>query len=195
MFGPFGDPRVAIRVGQVFGNASDSIRERRSQAEQREKLGNRSRREESDTDELIHVLENAIEKEVKKLQSTISETGVQMDVEFYPTNLPVGEEHRDGADIGLRLHMEGPGFNITKAALFQNKRIYGSTNSFDQIRHDGEVQAARMLDLTPASFFLLFNGLPVTTVGEWLKPPVSWWPFYDEFPDAPKTWPGIWPWT
>lgn len=196
MFGPFGDPRVAITVGQVFGAASEKVRERRDRSMEREQQGNRARREDSDTDELIDDFETCVLTEVERLTSSIRETGIEMDVEFYPTNLPVGEENRYGADFGVRFHLEGSGFNITKAVLFQNKRTFGApeSQSFDQLRGDGEAQAEKMLKMTPASFFLLFNGLPIRTVGEWIKPPAVWWPYYEEFASFPYPWPGLWRW-
>jgi hypothetical protein len=196
MFGPFNDPRVAAAIGQVFGQASERVRERRERSAEREAVGNRGRREDSDTDDLIDEFETAVASEVDRLGRDLLGTGVRLEVEFYPTNFPVSEENKYGADLGVRLHVEGPSFNVTKAVLFQNKRMFGTESdaSFNQLRGDGEDQARKMLRITPASFFLLFNGLPIRTAGEWIKPPASWWPYYEEFAPFPYPWPGIWRW-
>lgn len=194
MFGPFSDPRVGVEIGGIFGRASERIRERRERSVERERVGNRARAEPSDTDHLIDDFESAIRHEVGELgRRTVGELA-EFGVEFYPTNLPVGEETRYGADFGVRLHMEADGFNITKGVLFQCKRMYDGARSpsYDALRGDGEEQAERMLKVTPASFFLLFNGVRAETVGEWMKPPSALFPFYEEFRPFPFAWRDFW---
>ena len=191
MFGPFTDPRVAVEIGQVFGRASERIRERRERSMEREADGNRGRREDSDTDDLIHDFETEIAATVAQVDgNALGQSNARMQIEFYPTNLPVKEEHQFGADFGVRLHVAYRGFNITKGVLFQSKRMYGpaSEPTFDQLRGDGETQAERMLSVTPASFFLLFTGTQVGTAMRWLKWPAAWWPFH-EFGPLPGPFP------
>ena len=115
---------------------------------------------------------------------------MKVDVEFHATSLPALEEKRIGADFGVRLHLSGAGFNISKAVLFQNKRSYtrGSEFDFRQLRGDGERQANDMLGVTPASFFLLFNGIPTVRALNWIRWPSAWWPLahYGPFPHFPS---------
>lgn len=194
MFGPFNDPRVAVGIGGVFGEASRRVEERRRRSmRRRERQGTSDRREESDTDDLIDDFETAINAGIGDVHGQFVSDGVRMDVEFHPTNV-AGEERRYGADFGVRLHIEGPNYNISKGVLFQCKRMYGpeAAPTFDELRGRGEEQARKMLSVTPASFFLLFNGAPAETVARWIKPPAGLYPFYREFGPFPFPWREFW---
>lgn len=194
MFGPFTDPRVALGVGGLFGDASARVEARRQRSMQRsEQQGTSDRREESDTDDLIDEFESAVMGGIEDIRARELSNGVIMSVEFHATNV-AGEEPQNGADFGVRLHIEGPNFNISKGILFQCKRMYGpgSAPTFRELRGRGEEQAERMLGLTPASFFLLFNGVPTETAGRWMKPPAALYPLYREFGPFLPPWPD-WP--
>lgn len=136
MFGPFSDIRAGVEIGSIFGRAGERIREKRERSSERESLGNRARAEPSDTDELIDDFETAVRHEVGEVGRQFVGESTAYGIEFYPTNLLVGEENRVGADIGVRLHMEADGFNITKGILFQCKRMYGNNlkASYDALR-------------------------------------------------------------
>lgn len=155
--------------------------------------GTSERHEESDTDDLIDDFETAISAGVDSVRGRFVPDGVSMDVEFFPTNV-ASEERQHGADFGVRLHIEGPNYNISKAVLFQCKRMYGPEEAptFDELRGRGEEQARKMLSVTPASFFLLFNGVPATTVARWIKPPAGLYPFYREFRSFRIPWRAFW---
>lgn len=179
MFGPFSDPVVAVEIGDVFGRASERIREARVRSADRENVGNRARVETSDTDDLIDQFESSVRASLDSLHDRVIRERTEFGVEFYPTNLPVSEESRFGADFGVRLHLEADGFNLTKGLLFQCKRMYGNAPraTYEALRGDGEAQAAKMLAVTPASFFLLFNGVRLEIVASWIKTPACLYPF------------------
>lgn len=160
MLGSLNDPRVATAVGNALGRASQIVREHRNASARDERLGERAREETADTADLCRDLKGAIANEVERLTSNVLGGGRRVSIEFYPTNLPVGDENRSGADIGVRVYVRTPRFSITKGALFQCKRMYGELprrRSYQEIAGRGEKQAEDMLKLTPASFFLLFN--------------------------------------
>jgi hypothetical protein len=64
-----------------------------------------------------------------------------------------------GLDLGIRAIIETPGYVPQKAILVQCKRMYGvgSSGQFPELPSRGEEQAEKMLKVTPASFFFLFN--------------------------------------
>jgi hypothetical protein len=194
MFGPFTDIRAGVEIGSIFGRAGERIREKRERSSERESLGNRARAEPSDTDELINDFETAIRHEVGEVGRESVTEQTEYDIEFYPTNLQVGEENSYGADIGVRLHMEANGFNITKGILFQCKRMYGNEQkaSYDALRGDGEAQAEKMLKITPASFLMLFNGVRAEILADWIKPPACIYPIARRFGPWPFGWREFW---
>jgi hypothetical protein len=194
MFGPFSNSRTAVEVGNIFGEAGERIRQMREKSAERESLGNRARVEPSDTDHLIHDFETAVRGALGEVGRKAVGERTEVGIEFYPTNLPVGEENRYGADIGVRLHLEADGFNITKGILFQCKRMYGNEQqaSYDALRGDGEAQAEKMLKVTPASFFLLFNGVRAETIGRWIKPPACMSILDDRLYPIPFPWGEFW---
>jgi hypothetical protein len=160
MLGSIKDPRVAAAVGEAFGRASQSVRTNRNASARDEQLGERAREETSDTADLCKDLKGAIRQQVDRLTGSSLGGGRKVSIELYPTNLPVGDENQSGADIGVRVFIQTPRFSITKGALFQCKRMYGTLprkRSYKEIEGRGEEQAEKMLRVTPASFFLLFN--------------------------------------
>jgi len=173
MFGPFANSSTAVEIGNIFGEAGERIRKMRELSAEREALGQRARVETSDTDSLIDDFETAVLASLNDVGRKAVGERTDVGIEFYPTNLRVSEETQSGADIGVRLHLEADGFNITKGILFQCKRMYGNEQqaSYDRLRGDGEAQAENMLKITPASFFLLYNGVRAETIGRWIKPP------------------------
>jgi hypothetical protein len=73
--------------------------------------------------------------------------------------LPVSDETKYGADIGIRVTLRTAEAEVAKGLLIQCKRMYGSTPtpSYKELRGRGEKQATDMLRITPASFFMLHN--------------------------------------
>jgi hypothetical protein len=79
------------------------------------------------------------------------------------------QERKHGADLGIVARLNIPGeHEITKAALVQSKRLYPNLIGFDEdcvypeifkenTRVKVESQWKRMLDLTPSSFYFLYN--------------------------------------
>jgi len=155
------DPRLADTVGTVFGGAADSIRDFANASHAAEVLGERAAREDSYTDMLVGALRGGIAQSLEQAREELAAQGVNVSVEFSPVNLPVGEEHKYGADIGLRLTIKSPTATIAKGVLIQCKRMYGSpalgTADYPELRGRGEQQARDMLRVTPASFYLLYN--------------------------------------
>lgn len=174
MFGPFPDPSTAVEIGRIFGDAGEHIRQKRERSDKRASFGERARLETSDTDDLVDDFEVGIRESIERVSDRLSQAGPRVQIEFHSMNLQQGEENRYGADIGVRLHIAAAGFNISKAVLFQCKRMYRNRQSvsYDRLRGDGERQAEAMLSVTPASFFLLFNSEPPATVRNWMIPPV-----------------------
>ncbi len=188
MFGPFSDRSIAVNVGTAFGDASRRVGERRQQSMQvNEQEGTSERREESDTDDLIHDFRNAVPEGIAQVQEQLNSHGVQMGVEFHATNV-ASEERKYGADFGVRLHIEGQNYNISKGVLFQCKRMYGPTAAptFRELGGRGEEQAQKMLSVTPASFFLLFNGIPARNLRQWIGTAAAFYPLDQLFP-----WPDL----
>jgi hypothetical protein len=159
MVGNITDPRVADVVGQVFGAASHDVRKSADASIAAETRGERGTREDSYTDRLIDRMRSAIRARLEELSANLSNSGVTVDVRFTPTNLPVGDEFTYGADIGIRVRIQTQDFLTVKGVLVQCKRMYGpkTVPTFAEIRERGEDQARKMLRVTPASFFMLYN--------------------------------------
>jgi hypothetical protein len=160
MIGIINDQRVADAVGRLFGQSSSSIRDFVNESFGAEERGERAAREDTYTDKLVVQFRGAISDTLKEFSERFRETGVSFNIEFTPVNLPVGEENRYGADIGIRVQIHTPRVTVVKGMLFQCKRIYAPRHDpkFPELRGRGEEQCKKMLQLTPASFFLLYNG-------------------------------------
>ncbi len=158
MFGTITDRRVAVAVGDLFGEASKSVRSKRSASLRDEQLGERAREETSDTADLVRSMKEVIDSRIHELSTKLG-PGRTVEIEFYTTNLPVSDEELYGADIAVRVYIRTPRFNVTKGVLFQCKRMYGPfrKGQYTELDGRGERQAKKMLHITPASFFLLFN--------------------------------------
>lgn len=137
-----------------------STRDWMERAVTREDLGGDKRtREDSFTDQLLDRMDGAIRERLEAIGRTLSNTGVSVSVAFESSNLTATEEHKYGADIGVRVTVRSPGFTSVKAVLIQCKRMYGpaGTPTFPELRGRGEEQAKKMLRITPASFFMLYS--------------------------------------
>ncbi len=159
MIGIFGNPQVAVEVGGVFGGAAADIRARASRSFEAEEKGERATREDSYTDELVDQMRGSISEKLSSLAQRLSNTGIEVEIEFHATNLPVPEETKYGADIGIRATLRTPEAEIAKGILVQCKRMYGPAlhPSYKELPGRGEKQAKDMLRITPASFFMLHN--------------------------------------
>lgn len=160
MIGSINDPRVADSVGSLFGGASSTIRDFVNESFDAEERRERAPREDTYTDTLVSELRNAIARSLEALGGRFRESGVDFNIEFLPVNLPVVEEFRYGADIGIRVQIHTPRVTIVKGLLLQCKRMYGpqTAPTFRELRGRGEEQCKKMLRVTPASFYLLYNG-------------------------------------
>lgn len=160
MIGTITNRNVAVEVGQAFGEASGAVRERLDRAAAREAEGQAATREDTFTDDLADALDRVIADRLEQLSEKLSNSGSNVRIEFGSTKTPQGEEADFGLDLGVRVIIESPGYTAQKAILVQCKRMYGVGNAgtFPKLRGDGEDQAKKMLEVTPASFFLLFNG-------------------------------------
>jgi hypothetical protein len=159
MIGVINDPRVAEEIGTLFGGTSGDIRDRASDSLKYEEEGQRATREESYTDEVVAQVRSAIDRRLKEISAKLSDLGTNVKIEFHPAQLPVEEERKYGADIGIRVRISTPEVEAIKGVLIQCKRMYGPRHSpsYPELRDRGEKQAQKMLSITPASFFMLFN--------------------------------------
>ena len=159
MIGIFNNPVVAVEVGGLFGHAAEDIRDRANTSAQAESQGERATREDSYTDEFIFQVRGTISRRLDEVARRLSNTGERVEINFYPTNLPVSDETQYGADIGIRLTLRTPDITLVKGILVQCKRMYGppTSPSYPELRGRGEKQAKDMLRITPASFYMLFN--------------------------------------
>lgn len=160
MIGVVNDPRVAAAVGQILGGAAADIRARGNDSASAEEYGGeRATAEPSYTDEFVYQFRHGVAIRLEHITSELRDRGANIRIEFHATNLPVGEESRFGADIGVRTTLRSDDAVLVKGALFQCKRLYGPSSrpSYPELRGRGEQQAKDMLRMTPASFFMLYN--------------------------------------
>lgn len=158
MLGMINDPRAAMEIGTLFGGVAGDLRDRCSESHVAEERGERGTREDSLTDELVHVMRGAISRGLEELGGRLRQTGVDASIEFEPTNMPVSEETQYGADIGIRTIIRARDAVTVKGMLVQCKRMYRRKRpSYPELSARGEQQAKDMLRITPASFFMLFN--------------------------------------
>lgn len=158
MLGMINDPRAAMEIGTLFGGAANDLRDRCSESHAAEERGERGTREDSLTDELVHIMRVAISRRLDELGTRLRQTGVDASIEFGPTNMPVTEETQYGADIGIRTIIRSRDVVVVKGLLVQCKRMYRrKCPAYPELSGRGEQQAKDMLRITPASFFMLFN--------------------------------------
>ena len=159
MLAAMDDPQVGMEIGGFFGGAAREIRERMRESREARDRGERTTREECFTSELLHWFRGSIRRQVEELSSELRRLGTRVDVEFWPTDLPVSEEVEYGADLGIRLRIRTPELILVKGVLVQCKKMDGEAGrpTFSELRGRGEEQAGRMLRVTPASLFFLFN--------------------------------------
>jgi hypothetical protein len=160
MIGTITNRNVALEVGSAFGGAAGAIRNRLEGAVKREAEGRAATREDTFTDDLVDAMAGQISVRLAQSSERLSTPPGNVKIEFEATKAPQGEENDFGLDLGVRVIIESPGYSTQKAILVQCKRMYGrgSSGTFPKLRGDGEEQAKKMLEVTPASFFFLFNG-------------------------------------
>jgi hypothetical protein len=148
------DPRLADAVGSAFGSAAASVRAWASNSAKDEDDGQRGTREDSFTDWVIDQIRSHVPAALQQ-RGNVGRASVNIT----STNIPVSEENRIGADLGLRLTILTNEARITKGVIIQCKRMYAPSTSpsFKAIRGDGERQAMDMLTITPASMFMLYS--------------------------------------
>lgn len=175
MIGIFGDPQVAVEVGGMFGSAAGEIRARANRSIEAEEQGERAAGETGYTDELVDQMRSTISDKLGELSERLSNSGVRVEVEFHGTNLPLPEETRYGADIGIRATLRTPEAEVVKGILVQCKRMYGpaSRPSYGELPGRGERQARDMLRITPASFFMLHNFGDQENLLDWASVPTG----------------------
>jgi hypothetical protein len=175
MLGIFGDPSVAVEVGALFGGAAADIRGRGNRSLEAEEQGERATIEPSYTDALLDQIRGGITERLSGLTQRLSNAGVNVEIEFHATNLPVSEETRYGADIGIRTTLRTPDAEIVKGILVQCKRLYGpaSKPSYKELPGRREKQAKDMLRITPASFFMLHNFGKQEDLLNWSSVPIG----------------------
>ena len=158
MLGMIDDPRAAMEVGELFGGVAEDLRARASESSEAEARGERPTREDSLTDELVHQMRGAVAHHLDELGGRLHQSGIEVNIEFHATNLPVAAETTYGADIGIRTIIRARDAVTVKGMLVQCKRMYpGKQPSYPELKGRGEEQARNMLRITPASFFMLFN--------------------------------------
>lgn len=124
-----------------------------------------SRNEVGLTDELIYAL-TGLEDLREWLRDNLHET--ELGLELSTRKFTQIEESIVGADIGIVLKVQTRTHQVEKAMLLQAKRLkpdkgfFSQTSKYDELtsKH-GMSQAEKMLRITPASFFILYNP-PIT---------------------------------
>ncbi|HEU4560641.1 MAG TPA: hypothetical protein VFS20_22505 [Longimicrobium sp.] len=150
MIGTVHDPLAASTIAESFGLAARRARERANRSLARERQGQRAFSEPGYTENLLDEMELSIRTDLDR----IDVDGLQIGATGF--NFPVRAETEYGADIGMRIDIETPGYTVSKGLLFQCKRMYAG-GDYPELRGRGEEQARSMAEITPASFFLLFN--------------------------------------
>jgi len=199
MIGTIANPHAAVEIGEAFGAASADIRQRLGRSHRREEEGQAATREDTFTDDLVEALERSISERLAAISERLTVSGTNVRVQFDATKAIQGEESTFGLDLGIRVVVETPGYVTEKAILVQCKRMYGlgDTGEFPKLRGDGEAQAAKMLRVTPASFFFLFSGGDHHTLWEMMRSSTLLpWPdryFWPEFGSLDRAYfdPGV----
>lgn len=189
MSNPLVDPEVAYSIGYVFGIASEKIRERRERSLKRASIGMSEYREETDMNSLIDAFETSVKDVVDDVVRQSAGGKASINVEFH-ANRVASEEQINGADFGVRLHAESSSYNISKAILFQCKRVYMIDRGRSIVKlndKDARNQAERMLNMTPASFFMIFSSEPCRKVLDWNRIPFWSWLQWDELRVRPPS--------
>ncbi len=148
-------------IGNVFGRASEDMRDFGQRSDDRVQEGELAVGETSMTDRLVDALASSLKKSLDEITNDLVSAGADVALSFEAVK-PSGEVIH-GADIGIRVSIETPGFVTTKAILVQCKRMFdasGKAPKYSEIRDRGEKQAEKMLRITPASFFMLYSSLP-----------------------------------
>lgn len=148
-----------MEVGAAFGDVARNVNDRMLRAHGREESGQASTREEVFTEQVQDDFDELVKERLAALSDRYAETGSNVSIKFEATKAPQGEESGFGLDLGIRVIIETTGYSTQKAILVQCKRMFGvgGSGTFPKLRDDGAEQARKMLEVTPASFFFLFN--------------------------------------
>jgi hypothetical protein len=101
-------------------------------------------------------MKQSVQKRIEVITDALAQKGAKIVVEFEARNLPVSDESKTGADIGLQIRIRTPAYTAIKGILVQAKRM-DATRHYPELPGRGESQAKKMLRITPASFFMLYN--------------------------------------
>ena len=99
------------------------------------------------------------------LMSALEHNGLHIEVEGKVMSIP--EEAEVGADLGIVLHLRTKELSVEKAILLQAKKLSSSKSNAeynDLLTPHGRKQGRRMSKVTAASFFVLYNPLPVRPI-------------------------------
>lgn len=174
------DQSILSGIIQAADAASAHIRTKLGKSRGREERGEAGRREEGLTDDLLDIFEDGFKQALDAAVDRVSRpAGVKLSVEFAPSNLQGGQESKTGADLAVRLKMDLPGLKIEKAVLLQAKRMRRSSQQdrYPELRERGEEQARKMLSITPASFFLMYNYGDEQDLFERVRPGLFGWSY------------------
>lgn len=147
--------RIAVAIGQ----ASETVRQELTSSIGREAEGQRGSREDTFTDNLVELFSRELEPDLEKASDDLSkELNTTIRIKLGLVNVPTREEARYGMDLGLKLSLTTDTAAIEKGVLIQCKRMFDAKRPrFPELSTRGVEQAKKMLRITPASFFLLYN--------------------------------------
>jgi uncharacterized protein (DUF2132 family) len=152
-------PAAVVAMKRFFYAASCEIA-RRVQT-------NPTRREEGLTSELVFEIFSRKENQ-EFLHDLLSPHGIHMHLSCEESG---SAEPVTGADLGMCLSLIGRGLKTMRAILLQAKRLHQKGSRFsshsiygDMFAPHGLEQAKRMLGITPASFFILYNPEGLSTL-------------------------------
>jgi hypothetical protein len=137
---------------RFFEKLSEEISKTISKSESR---GDNVADEDYLTGKIIEIINNSDQEELRK---EIREL-LGLYVNIYARKNEGINENKIGADLGIILNVTGDNIEIKKAILVQAKKAKKNNNyiSYPELKKRGKDQAQKMLRITPASFFFLYN--------------------------------------
>jgi hypothetical protein len=139
---------------RFFEKLSEEISKTISKSESR---GDNVADEDYLTGKIIEIINNSDQEELRK---EIREL-LGLYVNIYARKNEGINENKIGADLGIILNVTGDNIEIEKAILVQAKKAKKNNNYISypelKLKKRGKDQAQKMLCITPASFFFLYN--------------------------------------
>ncbi len=150
---------AVVGLKRFFHHASDEIASKLR--------ANPTRREDGLTDELVYeVFSNTRSRDL--LRDLLAPSGLVLELSCEESG---SAERVLGSDLGFCLTVRGPGLLTQRAILLQAKRLHPTPDEFtpgssygDLLQSDGREQARKMLDISPCSYFLLYNPLGLNAI-------------------------------